>query len=573
MKKFFNKKISKRYSTFIITMFLSIFIAFSMTSLVGKEEMTYNEFLKLVEDGKVEKIDLRGNQNEMFVYIEDKKKTSIVPNPKTFEFKETMLKEDIEVVNKQPLWYVLVSVLSIFINIALFALIGFIIYKQFGPSTKGKAVSERPDITFKDIAGNEEAKEDMQFLVEFLKNDKKYKDIGAKLPKGVVLFGPPGTGKTLMAKAVAGESNVPFYYASGSDFIEMFVGLGAKRVRDLFDQAKKNSPCIIFIDEVDAIGKKRGGFSQTSEHDQTINAFLDAMDGFSSDESVIVIAATNRIEDLDPAFIRPGRFDRHVNIGLPDVKDRKNILDLYFKNKKVNPEVNVENLAKITIGFSGASLESLVNEAAIIAVNNGSEEIREQDIDDAYFKVAMKGNKKKTKNEDKDELKLIAYHEAGHALAAKLLTDSSVHKVTIVSSTSGAGGVTFFTPKKVSLLSKEEIENQIKILYSGRAAEEVLKGSSNKITSGASQDIKQATQYLKSYFGELGMGENFGMIAFDKEEVYMKDAIALSKQLYAESLEMLKSNREILKAIAERLLEKETIVEEELDAIVEEFKI
>lgn len=564
------KKINRKSITFIAVLIITLTALFVINKYYEPNQLKYTEFLELVENEEIKRIDLRGNDDIMYVFtIDDVKHT--VDNPKTETFKEQMLKEGISVENNTPVLKKALSIFMLVLQIGIFALI-IIIVLNFTKSTRkgaGKTVNkESPKVTFDNIAGNMEAKEDMKFLVNFLKDPDKYRKIGAKLPKGVVLYGPPGTGKTLMAKAVAGEAKVPFYYATGSDFVEMYVGLGAKRVRDLFKVAKENSPSIVFIDEIDAVGSHRGSNKQSSENDQTINALLSELDGFDSNDSVIVIVATNRIEDLDPALIRPGRFDRHVSINLPDYNDRREILKIHSKDKNLHESVNLDSLANITIGFSGASLEALMNEAAIIAVNNGSDVIREEDIDESYFKIAMKGNKKVNKNKDEGEIKLVAYHEAGHALATKLLTNNHLHKVTIIPSTSGAGGATFSVPKKTSLISKREILNNIMVLYAGRAAEEILKGNKDDITSGASQDIKQATNYIKAYFSEFGMSSKFGMLAINNDELYLDEAVKLSNQLYKDTLELLKNNKSHLDAIANSLIDKETLNGDEIDELL-----
>lgn len=564
LKKVDWKKVSIHFGIILVIM-----LGVSLYTIKNKpEEISYNEFLTMVEDGKVDEIDLMGNAEDIIVVSDGKKyETS---NPKSLTFKERMLKKNIKVENRTPNSIKLASLVRGLFNVAFLALIAFILWSLV-KNTVGKKdsiVKEKPNVNFKDIAGNLEAKEDMKFLVNFLKEPKKYESMGAKLPKGVVLYGPPGTGKTLMAKAVAGEAGVPFYSATGSDFVEMYVGLGAKRVRDLFEQAKENSPSIVFIDEIDAVGTSRGRGDSNSEKDQTINALLAELDGFESDSQVIVMAATNRVEDLDEALIRPGRFDRHVNIGLPDYQGRLAILERYAKDKKFSDEVNLKNLANITIGFSGASLEALMNESSIIAVNKGKDIIDGEDIDDSYYRIAMKGNKKINKNEDKDEIKLVAYHEAGHALVTKLLTDNHLHKVTIIPSTSGAGGATFSVPKTNSLISKKQLLNMIKVLYAGRAAEEILKGNTEDITSGASADIQQATKYIKSYFSELGMSSQFGMLAISDDSLYMDEAVELSKVLYSETLELLKDNESKLSLLAEKLIEHETLTGDKVDSLL-----
>lgn len=532
------------------------------------KELKYTKFTEMVDAGKIDKVDLRKDADNIYAYSGDVKYE--VSNPKTDDFKENLLKKGVKVENKSPAGKIASGFSGNLFQVLILILIIYIIYNVMGSSLRKRnsVVETNTTVNFSSIAGNVEAKKDMEFLVSFLKDPDKYKKMGAKLPKGVVLYGPPGTGKTLMAKAVAGEADVPFLYANGSDFIEMYAGLGAKRVRDLFDEAREMAPCIIFIDEVDAVGSHRGVGNRSTENDQTINALLAELDGFDSDDDVIVMVATNRLEDLDSALIRPGRFDRHVSIDLPDAKDRKAILENYAKGKNVDKDVNFESIAKITIGFSGASLEALMNEAAIFAVNRGSDVITAKDIDESYLKMAMKGNSKENRNTDKEEVELVAYHEAGHALTTKLLTKNHLHKVSIIPSTSGYGGVTLAAPEKISLLSKRDIHSRIIVLYAGRAAEEILKGNKDEITSGASSDIQQATSLINSYFSELGMSEEFGMLALDDKDSYRKEAVLLSKKLYQETLDLLKENEHLLSLIAEGLIENEILSGEEIEDIM-----
>ena len=543
---------------------------------VKTKEIPYTEFNQMVKNDKIEEVNINLTL-ENFTAITKEKKSIKVPNPRYGDFKKDLLTSGVKVNEVKPS-----TIPPLLMSLALTLLPIMIIMYFLRPMLRSqmsaiktgdsKKVTDVPNINFSHIAGNEESKLDMLNLVNFLKRPDEYQKMGAKLPKGVILQGPPGTGKTLTAKAIAGEANVPFFSVSGSDFIEMYAGLGAKRVRDLFADAKKHAPCIIFIDEIDAIGSKRTNSANSNEHNQTINALLSEMDGFASKESVIVIAATNRIESLDSALIRPGRFDRHISIELPDKDDRRKILNNYLANKTLADDVDIEELATLTIGFSGAGLESLINESAIHAVNRKSNKIYYEDIDEAFYKIVMKGSKKTNKKDkDKEELKLIAYHEAGHALCAKILTDNSIPKVTIVPSTSGAGGVTFNIPKKRGLLTKNEILNNIKVLYAGRASEFILRGDNSEITTGASQDINQATQYIKGYFESYGMSDEFGMLdlnTLSKDIDITGEAIKLSKQLYDETLELLKNNKATLIAISNRLIDQETLNEEELDSII-----
>lgn len=566
---------NKKQELVVLIVFFSILIIATILANMDFKKansISYNEFIELVERGEVEEV-IISFSSDKFEFIDKNGKTFETDNPRDTNFKKYLLEKNINVsVIKIDKELLILNIILFVLKIAIWVFLIKLIYSATGVSIfkkKEVQVKDIPNVKFSNIAGNNETKEDMKFLVEFLKNPNKYYEIGAKLPKGVVLYGPPGTGKTLTAKAIAGEAGVPFFTASGSDFIEMYAGLGAKRVRDLFEEARKNAPCIVFIDEIDAIGTRRGEIGGNSEKDQTINALLAELDGFNTKEPIIVMVATNRVEDLDPALIRPGRFDRHIAINLPDNNDRIDILKVHAKNKKIENDVDLEELAKLTIGFSGAALEALLNEAAIIAVNKGASKIRKEDIDDAYFKMVMKGHKKENKGEtNKDELELVAYHEAGHALCAKLLTNNDVPKVTIIPSTSGAGGVTFNIPKKMGLFTKREVLNNIKVLYAGRAAEYILRGTEDEITTGASEDLKQATKYIHAYFSEFGMSEKYGMLKIEDEKVYIDEAIKLSKELYEETLEFLENNKDKLEKIAEELIEKETLNEEDLDRII-----
>lgn len=565
-----NRKLAILFITMLI---IGIIINSIANNMVNKEikNMSYNSFIKKVEAGEIEEVVINFSA-ERFIFHDKNGEIYETDNPKDDNFKKYLLENDIKVsVISVPGRMVALEILFVFLRFGFLIFFFMLVFNKSGMKLferKETLVVDVPKITFDNIAGNTETKKDMEFLVKFLKNPKKYYEMGAKLPKGIVLYGPPGTGKTLIAKAIAGEAGVPFFSVSGSDFVEMYVGLGAKRVRELFEDARKKAPCIVFIDEIDAIGTHRGAYGGNSEKDQTINALLAELDGFSQRESIVVIAATNRIEDLDPALIRPGRFDKHIAVNLPDYEDRLEILKIYAKDKKLADDVDLEELAKLTIGFSGAGLEALMNEAAIIAVNKGADKIRKEDIDDAYFKMVVKGHKKENRNTNKKEIELIAYHEAGHALCAKLLTDNSVPKVTIIPSTSGYGGVTFNIPNKMGLLTKKEILNNIKVLYAGRAAEYILRGNEEEVTTGAVQDIKQATDYIKRYFSEFGMSEKFGMLEIQDKKLITEEAIKLSKQLYNATLELLIENKDKLEKIAEELIIKETLSEEDLDRII-----
>lgn len=433
---------------------------------------------------------------------------------------------------------------------------------------KGEIFDNDKKITFDDVQGIDELKPDLYRLVDCLKNPKKYKELGARMPKGLVLYGPPGTGKTLTAKAIAGEAGVPFFSMCGSDFVEKYVGVGASRVRELYKKARKVAPAIVFIDEIDAIGGGRGE-SNNGEKDQTINALLAELDGFNSSNNILTICATNRLDILDPALLRAGRFDLKLAVGLPDKDGREAILKLHSKNKKLDDSVSIEGLAKKTIGFSGAELENLLNEGALIAANNNGKVITNEDLENAFFKIIMDGNKKPRKEKD-DETYLTAWHEAGHTLATKLLTKDGVPTVTIIQSTSGAGGVTFMAPDEKNLPSKKYLRNKIKIDYAGRAAEEIYLGNSDDITTGASQDIKDATSVIKAYIGAYGMGSK-GLIDIKQlttQYDIVEEAGKLSTILYQETLDLLKSNKDKLELLANALVEKETLYEDEIDDIL-----
>lgn len=432
--------------------------------------------------------------------------------------------------------------------------------------------------SFDDIAGLYEVKKDVKCLVDFLKNKDKYIAAGAELPKGVIFYGPPGTGKTLLAKAIAGEAGIPFHYMSGSDFVEMYVGMGAKRVRELFEKAKKSAPCIIFIDEIDAIGGSRGKDDSSGEDRKTLNALLTEMDGFKKSENILVIAATNRLEDLDSALVRPGRFTNKFCVPLPETaKERLEVIRLYAKNKKFAEDVNLKSLSKETIGFSPAAIESLLNEAAIISVQDDKKFIDQVSLDKAMFKVLMSGHVKENQaDRNKEELRLVAWHEAGHALIGKL-NGKSIPKVTILSTTSGAGGVTFTTPKQMGLYSVDDLKAEVAELYAGRAAELMLLKDKNKVTTGASNDIEKATNIIKQIVTSYGMSDEFGMLNLNQLNVsqtkIIEQEVKLAKEIEARTVETLTVHYEQLKMIAAALLERETLYEADLVQIIKENKI
>ena len=471
-----------------------------------------------------------------------------------------------------------IFLISVMISLVFFLLWFFSMSKKaFAPDkiavgtkekVKNGTVSPEKKVTFNEVQGIDELKPDLFRLVDSLKHPAKYKRLGARPTKGLILYGPPGTGKTLIAKAISGEAEVPFFSASGSDFVEKYVGVGASRIRDLFTKARKASPCIVFIDELDAIGGNRGE-SNNSERDQTINALLTELDGFTATEGILTICATNRLDILDAALTRPGRFDLKIAVNLPDKKARYQILKLHSTGKKLAEEVQIDALAKKTNGFSGAELENLLNESALIAATKDKDWITNEDIEDAFFKIIMNGHKKEREKND-GYAKLVAYHEAGHTLATKLLTNDGVPTVTIIQSTSGAGGVTFRAPEDVPLKSKKYLKSLVKVMYAGRAAEEILLQSDEDITTGASEDIKQATEIIKQFIAIYGMGSQ-GMIDLTQltnQFNMIEEASKIANQLYKETIETLTKNRAKLDLLALALLEKETLVEAEIDSLI-----
>ena len=539
------------------------------------KEIKYEKFLKMIEDNKVKRI-IWSDNKDTFTFYDTKNKIYSSENPKYDDFKKDMLEKGIDVKETGSIGKYETPIMII-IQLLMYGVFFGIMVKTMGLGSGifGKKEKETESkIKFSDVAGLDEVKEDLMTVVDFLKNPEQYKEAGAEIPKGVLLYGPPGTGKTLLAKAVAGEAGVKFKAVSGSDFDEKYVGVGASKMRKLFDEAKENAPCIIFIDEIDSMGGRR--HSKQSNYDrQTLNTLLSEMDGFDGSGGVVVIAATNRIEDLDPALTRPGRFDNHFAVNLPaTAKERKIIVDLYAKNKKFSDDVNMENFAKETMGSSPATIKTVLNEAAIIATRKNEGIITREILDEAWMKQLMEGHLKK--NGEKDNVELVAWHEAGHALAG-LLMGQDLTKVSIIPSTSGAGGATFITPKKLGLFTVDELREQVIMLYSGRNAEQILseqKGIKNGVTTGASNDIEKATDIIKKMITEYGMNEEFGLLNLEgldvKPEIITKEAVKLAQELKEVSYSLLASNIEKLKMIAEKLIEKETLKGEEVKNIAGE---
>lgn len=539
------------------------------------KEIKYEKFLKMTKDNKVKRI-IWSDNKDTFTFYDTKNKIYSSENPKYDDFKKDMLEKGIDVKETGSIGKYETPIMII-IQLLMYGVFFGIMVKTMGLGSGilGKKEKETESkIKFSDVAGLDEVKEDLMTVVDFLKNPEQYKEAGAEIPKGVLLYGPPGTGKTLLAKAVAGEAGVKFKAVSGSDFDEKYVGVGASKMRKLFDEAKDNAPCIIFIDEIDSMGGRR--HSKQSNYDrQTLNTLLSEMDGFDGSGGVVVIAATNRIEDLDPALTRPGRFDNHFAVNLPaTAKERKIIINLYAKNKKFSDDVNMENFAKETMGSSPATIKTVLNEAAIIAARKNEGIITREILDEAWMKQLMEGHLKK--NGEKDNVELVAWHEAGHALAG-LMIGQDLTKVSIIPSTSGAGGATFITPKKLGLFTVDELREQVIMLYSGRNAEQILSeqnGIKNGVTTGASNDIEKATDIIKKMITEYGMNEEFGLLNLEgldvKSEIITKEAVKLAQELKEVSYSLLASNIEQLKMIAEKLIEKETLTGEEVKNIAGE---
>ncbi|RKW53513.1 MAG: AAA family ATPase, partial [Lachnospiraceae bacterium] len=499
----------------------------------------------------------------------------VTENPGSDTFRESLLKQGIRVFSVRTSQTMSI-ILSLVLNLLPFIiLLGFMFnFQRRLEPADNELVTDVPDTKFSNIAGYETLKNDSKFILDFLKNPKAYEKIGARLPNGVLLYGPPGTGKTLMARAIAGEASVPFYKVNGSDFVELYVGLGARRVRNLYKTARENAPCIVFIDEVDSIGGARGGFKGSSEDDKTLTALLNELDGFSAKKGVITIAATNRLQDLDPALVRPGRFDRHVAVPLPNKEERLEILDLYKNGKKLSPSIDIEKLASKTIGFSPSELENLLNESAIKAVTRGSEVVEQQDLDDSFLKIIIKGDKKEDKYQSDKEKKIIAYHEAGHAIVGHML-GKPILEVSIIGTTSGAGGYTLSQPKE-GLRSKMDMKNEVKELYGGRAGETMIVESDDEITIGAVSDIEQATKIISNYIKILGLNgslinlEELGMRRPNDEII--EQAKQISSELFEETVAILKANRRKLDKLAEILLDKSIVDADSFLKIMNETK-
>ena len=604
-----KKEIKKNVVPYVFLLGIMLII-FYMFNIMGNKvnKLTYNELMQNVNNGTVEKIEITPSNDGGVYYIEGKLKdykekesftvTAPLSDEVIKELQDGYEKYDYKItVNKDPAASTFLVILINFLPIAILVGVGFFfLTRQAGGANKsfdfGKSRARLSDsrnkVTFKNVAGLKEEKEEVKELIDFLKSPKKFQKLGARIPKGVLLVGPPGTGKTLLARAVAGEANVPFYYISGSDFVELFVGVGASRVRDMFKQAKSNAPCLIFIDEIDAVGRQRGaGFGGGhDEREQTLNQLLTEMDGFGANEGIIIIAATNRADVLDPALLRPGRFDRQVTVNLPDVKGREEILEVHARNKILDKNITLSNLAKRTPGFSGADLENLLNEAALLAVRRDKEFITMSEIDEATDRVLM-GPAKKSKKYTEKERNLVAHHEAGHVvLGLKLNSANDVQKVTIIPR-SYAGGYAMMVPKEEKYTStKTELLEQITGLLGGRVSEELNFG---EITTGAHNDFEKATKIARAMVTEYGMSD-LGPVQLEhqSEGVFLgrdynktrnfSDTVAHEIDIeirkivdgcYKNATKILKENMELVKLIANALLERETLTKEQIEYLVE----
>ncbi len=544
-----------------------------------KADIGYTDFLTLIEEKKVEEVQMSG-EAKLKVKLVGDSTAYLTDNPRKEDFKEELLLKGIKVSeNAGSSMYMIQYLTSTLLFAGVFIFI-FRSAKKHGSGGGMMSLSAAPVQAdaiaqgFANIAGNVEAKEQVQDVIDFIKEPDKYVKMGARMPKGIILYGPPGTGKTLMAKAIAKEAGVAFFSVSGSDFVQLYVGVGASRVREIFMEARKHKKAVIFIDEIDAIGKKRSHNAANSndEKDQTLNALLTEMSGFKEDEGIVIIAATNRLDMLDEALLRPGRFDRHIEVGYPDINAREQIIKLYLKNKPVSDEVNSSSLAKQTVYFTGAMLENLLNEAAISAAKNNIPVITKDDIETAFYTVIAGKEKKDRSSISQMDRKITAYHEAGHALVTKLVApDNSVTKVTIIPSTKGAGGFSMNIPKDKMYMTKMEILSQIKISLAGRAAEELVFGTDH-ITTGASNDIEKASEYIKNYIIKYGMDEEIGLVNLNvimghnrlENQMILQKCSQKIKELYEETKQIILENQKTLENIAEALLEKETLDELEI---------
>ena len=595
-----------------VTTLVTAFLVFGMLQFsqdVTTKEISYTEFLNMVDEGKIESVVIESDQY-VITPKKDEEEHSILSEISVTYYTgimedDTLLerldKAEVDVKKAIPdtasaiFWNLLLTVILPFVLIFVF--MSYLMKKMtkgggmmgIGKSNAKMYVEKETGVTFKDVAGQDEAKESLQEVVDFLHNPKKYTEVGAKLPKGALLVGPPGTGKTLLAKAVAGEAKVPFFSVSGSEFVEMYVGVGASRVRDLFKQAQSMAPCIIFIDEIDAIGKSRdNSLGSNDEREQTLNQILSEMDGFSTDKGLLLLAATNRPEILDPALLRPGRFDRRIIVDKPDLKGRVDTLKVHSKDVKMDETVDLEAIALATSGAVGSDLANMINEAAINAVKHGRKVVSQSDLFEAV-EVVLVGKEKKDRIMNKEERRIVSYHEVGHALVSALQKDAEpVQKITIVPRTMGALGYVMQTPEEEKFLNtKSELEAMLVGLLAGRAAEEIV---FDTVTTGASNDIERATKIARAMVTQYGMSEKFGLMGLESvQHKYLdgravlncgeetageidKEVMKMLKTAYDEATRLLTENREALDKIADFLIEKETITGKEFMEIFHEVQ-
>jgi len=592
------------FSTLIIVLFVLGLYWFGGQMAMQRQSFTYEDFIAAVENDEIQSVVIEQNKAvptgtlELTLENGDSKYVNVSDVNEAQEILKEAGIIDIEVLGVPEDSWFLTSLLPTLLMVGALVFLFMMMNRPTGANAKAmnfgrnRAKMMNPSdkrITFANVAGLQEEKEELEEIVDFLKSPKKYIQVGARIPKGVLLVGPPGTGKTLLAKAVAGEAGVPFFTISGSDFVEMFVGVGASRVRDLFEDAKKNAPCIIFIDEIDAVARRRGtGLGGGhDEREQTLNQLLVEMDGFGVNEGIIVMAATNRVDILDPAILRPGRFDRKVSVGRPDVKGRKEILDVHAKGKPLGDDVDLQQIAQTTAGFTGADLENLLNEAAILAAKENRVYIQQQDIQRSFVKVGI-GAEKKSKVVSDKEKRITAYHEAGHAILFHVLPDvGPVYSVSIIPTGAGAAGYTMPLPEKDEMFNtRGRMLQDITVSLGGRVAEELVL---DDITTGASQDIKQATAMAKSMVTKFGMSDELGLINYDNdnEEVFVgrdfghtsrgygeevagkidREIKRIIDECYQKAKQIIEEHRGVLDACAELLLEKEKITGEEFEAL------
>ena len=607
MKAYRNGALKPTPFLWVLLVAMMFFLIWAMWGQGIPPKTVYvNEFLQYMEEGKITVVKISGDTitgigTDGREYVIDTDTEAV----KDIILKKALELKDVNVVTAKDTSYLYWNIFLNFIPTLLFIVLIIFMFKQMSGAGGGGAqaftfakskaklfLDKRPPVTFNDVAGADEAKQELMEVVDFLKNPAKYKKLGARIPKGVLLVGPPGCGKTLLARATAGEAGVPFFSVSGSEFVELFVGVGAARVRDLFQQARKHAPCIVFIDEIDAVGRHRGAGlgGGHDEREQTLNQLLVEMDGFDSYSGIIVLAATNRPDILDPALLRPGRFDRRVVVDYPDKDGRKKILQIHMRGKPVDPAVDVEVLADMTVGFSGADLENLVNEAALLAARKNRNTIVMEDFEEAFEKVLL--GPKKSRKLRKEDKKITAYHEAGHALVKKLVKHSDpIHKISIVPRGMALGYVMDKPSSDRVNYSKVEILDKIAGLLGGRVAEEVVFGHDH-ITTGAENDLQRATDLARKMIVEWGMSDIIGPMFLEekKNEVFLGREIARYKN-YSESTaklidaevkriimeqyrrvkNMLETNRSILDEIAQTLIEKEVMTEEELDNIIKKY--